>query len=79
MIPQLQVIGHMPKKYLPINLFDIHVRLCICVKIWMVKIWQIFGQLSISPKFSGAKVSLHTVSRFCYGATLSPFGIGLSE
>ena len=29
-------------KYLLINLFDIHVRLYRCVKIWMVKIWQIF-------------------------------------
>ena len=57
MISQLQVIGHMPKKYLPINLFDIHVRLYRCVKIW-----RIFGQSSISPNFSGTKVSLHTVS-----------------
>ena len=61
MVPQLQVIGHVPKKYLPINLFDIHVRLYRCVKIWMVKIWQIFGQSSISPNFSGTKVSLYTV------------------
>ena len=61
MIPQLQVIGHVPKKYLSINLFNIHVRLYRRVKIWMVKIWQIFGQLSISPNFSSAKVSLHTV------------------
>ena len=61
MVLQLQVIGHMPKKYLPINLFDIHMRLYRCAKIWMVKIWQIFGQSSISPNFSNAKVSLHTV------------------
>ena len=27
MVPQLQVVGHVPKKYFPINLFDIHVRL----------------------------------------------------
>ena len=58
MMPQLQVIGHVPKKYLPINLFGVHVRLYRCVKIWMVKIWQIFGQSSILPNFSGAKVSL---------------------
>ena len=33
-------------------LFDIHVRLYYrCVKIWMVKIWWIFGQLSILPNF----------------------------
>ena len=61
MVPQLQVVGHVPKKYLPINLFDIHVRLHRRVKIWMMKIWQIFGQLSISPNFSGTKISLHTV------------------
>ena len=61
MIPQLQVAEHMPKKYLPINLFNIHVRLYRCAKIWVVNIWQIFGQLSISPNFSGTKVSLHMV------------------
>ena len=61
MIPQLQVIGHVPKKYLPVNLFDIHVRLYRCIKIWMVKIWQIFGQSSILPNLSGTKVSLHAV------------------
>ena len=62
LVLQLQVVGHVPKKYLPINcnLFDIHVRLYRCVKIWMVKIWWIFGQ-SILPNFSGTKVSLHTV------------------
>ena len=59
MVPQLQVVGYVPKKYLPINLFDIHVRLYRCVKIWTVKIWQIFGQSSISPNFSGTKVFLH--------------------
>ena len=53
--------GHVPKKYLPIDLFDIHVRLYRCVKIWMVKIWRFFGQSSISPNFSGAKVSLYMV------------------
>ena len=58
---QLQAVGHVPKKYLPINLFDIHVRLYISIKIWMVKIWRIFGQSSILPNFSGTKVSLHTV------------------
>ena len=62
MVPQLQVVGHVPKKYLPINLFDIHLRLYRCVKIWLVKIWWIFGQLSILPNFSGAKVSLHTIN-----------------
>ena len=31
------------------------------LQIWMVKIWQIFGQSSISPNFRDAKVSLHTV------------------
>ena len=62
MVSQLQVIGHMPKKYLSITLFDIQVRLYRCIKIWMVKIWQIFGQSSISPNFSGAKVFLHTVN-----------------
>ena len=66
MIPQLQVIGHVPKKYLPINLFNIHVRLYRCVKIWMVKIWQIFGQSLILPNFSGAKVSLHMVANYLY-------------
>ena len=39
-----------------------HVKLCYrCVKNWMVKIWQIFGQSSILPNFCGTKVSLHTV------------------
>ena len=38
MVPQLQVVVHMPKKYLPINLFNIHLRLYRCVEIWMVKI-----------------------------------------
>ena len=33
-----------------------------CVKVWMVKIWRIFDQSSISPNFYGTKVSLHTVS-----------------
>ena len=60
---KLQVVGHVPKKNLPINLFDIHVRLYRCVKIWMVKIWQTFGQSSILPNFSGAKVCLHTVHK----------------
>ena len=59
MVPRLQVVGHVPKKHLPINLFDIHMRLYRCVKNWMAKIWQILGQLSILPSFSGAKVSLH--------------------
>ena len=31
------------------------------VKNWMVKIWQIFGQLSISSNFHGTKVSLHMI------------------
>ena len=51
----------MPKIYLPIDLFDIHIRLYRCEKMWMVKNWQIFSQSSISPNFSGDKVSLHTV------------------
>ena len=51
MICQLQVVGHVPKKYLPINLFDICVKLYRCVNIWMVKIWRIFGRSSISPNF----------------------------
>ena len=51
-----RLVGHVPKKYLPIDLFDIHVRLYKCVKIW-----RNFSQSSISPNFSGAKVSLHTV------------------
>ena len=51
----------MPKKSLPIDLLNIDVRLYRCVQIWMVKIWQIFGQLSISPSSSSAKVSLHMV------------------
>ena len=67
MVPQLQVVGHVPKKYLPINLFDIHVRLYRSVKIWVVKIWRIFAQLSISPNFSGTKVSLHTVNTHTRG------------
>ena len=33
MIPQLQVVGHVPKRYLLINLFDIHIRFYKCVKI----------------------------------------------
>ena len=61
MIPQLQVIGHVPKKYLVINLFDNHMRLYTCVKIWMVKTWRIFGQSSILPNFNGTKVSLYMV------------------
>ena len=61
MVPQLQVVGHTPKKYLSINLFNINVRFYRCVKIWMGLIWQIFGQSSISPNFCGAKVSFHTV------------------
>ena len=61
MIPQLQVIGHVPKTYLLINLFDIHMRLYRCVKIWMVKTWRILGQLSIMPNFNGTKVSLYMV------------------
>ena len=58
---QLQVGGHIPEKYLPIHLFDIHIRLYKCLKIWMVKIWQIFSQSSFLPYFSGANVSLHTI------------------
>ena len=30
----------------------------------MMKIWRIFGQSSILPNFSSAKVSLHTVSNW---------------
>ena len=52
---------HVPKKYVPINLFDIHVRLYRCVKNWMVKIWRMFGRSSISPNFIGVTVSLHMV------------------
>ena len=64
MVLQLQVVEHVPRKYFPINLFDIHERLYYrCAKIWMVKIWQIFGQSSILPNFTGTKVSLHTVVR----------------
>ena len=33
MVPQLQVVGYVPKKYLTINLFDIHIRFHKCVKI----------------------------------------------
>ena len=56
MVPHLQVIGHVPNKYLPINLIDIHVRLYRCVKIWIVKIWRIlvgrqFHQILAVPKF----------------------------
>ena len=40
----------------------------------MVKIWQIFGQSSISPNFSSAKVSLHTVCRMFVGS-LVPGGM----
>ena len=58
---QLQAVGHVHKKYLPINLFDIHVRVYKSIKIWMVKIWRIFGRSSISPNFSVTKVSLHMV------------------
>ena len=65
MIPQLQVIGHVPKKYLPINLFDIHVRFYGCVK---------FGQLSILPNFSSVKVSLHTV----FATHVTPLLLGAS-
>ena len=62
MVRQLQVVRHMPKKYLPTNLFEIHMRPYRHVKIWMVKIWQILvGRSSISPNLSGTKVSLHTV------------------
>ena len=61
MVPQLQVIGNVPEKYLLISLFDIHVRLYRCVKIWMVKIWQIFGRLPLSPNCSSTKVTFHTV------------------
>ena len=48
------LVGHVPKKYLP--MFDIHVRLYRCVKIWMVKIWRIlvnrqFRQILAAPKF----------------------------
>ena len=63
MVLQLQVVGHVPKKCLSINLFDIHVRFYRCVKIWMGKICRIFGRSSILPNFSSAKVSLHMVSR----------------
>ena len=55
------------------NLFNIlkkmrqyytHMRLYYrCTKIWIVKIWRIFGQSSILPNFCGTKVSLYTV---CY-------------
>ena len=46
------------------SIFIIYVRLYHrCVKICMVKIWQIFGRLSVLPNFSSTKVSLHTV---CY-------------
>ena len=43
-------------------IFITHARLYHwCVKIWMLKMWWIFGRSSISPNFSSAKVSLHTV------------------
>ena len=56
MVPHLQVVGHIPKKYLPINLIDIHIRLYRCVKIWMLKTWRIlvgrqFCQILVAPKF----------------------------
>ena len=37
-ISKLQVVGQVPKKYLPISFFDILVRLYRYVKFWMVKI-----------------------------------------
>ena len=58
----LQAVRNMPKKIF--SFFDIHMRLYYrCVKIWIEKTWEIFGQSSISPNFHGAKVSLHTVFR----------------
>ena len=62
---QLQIVGHVPKNIFQsiFSIFIIHMRLyCRCVKIWMVKIWQIFGWSSILPSFRGAKVSLYTVA-----------------
>ena len=61
MVFQLQVVGNVRMKYLPISLFGIHLRFYRYVKIWMVKIWRIFGHSSILPNSSGAKVPLHTV------------------
>ena len=61
MVFQLQIVGNVHKKYLPISLFGIHLRFYRCVKIWMVKIWQIFGHSSILPNSSGTKVPLHMV------------------
>ena len=65
MVPQLQVDGHVPKKYLPMSLFNIHVRLHRCVNIWMVK----FGEFLVSCQFSncsGTKASLHMVFQLAF-------------
>ena len=56
MVHQLQVVGYVPKKYLPINLFDIRVKLYRCIKIWMVKFGKFLvvrqiRQILAAPKF----------------------------
>ena len=68
----LQVVGCVSRLENIFNLFNIfkkrwqfytHARLYYrCVKIWMVKIWQIYGQSLISSNFYSAKVSLHLVA-----------------
>ena len=68
----LQVVGCVPRLENILYLFNIlqkrwqfytHARLYYsCVKVWMVKLWQIFGQSSISPNFCGTKVSLYMVA-----------------
>ena len=51
-----------PRIHLAQQHYYTHVRLSYtCVIIWMVKMWQKFGCLSISPNFYGTKVSLHEV------------------
>ena len=51
MVPQLQVFGHVPKKYLPINLFDIHVKLYRCEKFGEFLVGHQFRQVLAALKF----------------------------
>ena len=65
MVPQMQVVGHMPKEYLPINSFDIHYShetLPLMRKYFNGEnLANFMTVIIILPNFSSVKVFLHMV------------------
>ena len=65
MVQQLQVAGYVPKIYLPVNLFNIHVRLQMCVpkKYLPINLFNIYVRLQMCKKFEWWKFGEFLISR----------------